>query len=288
MNKTRINSSLVSVKWLEKNKKAKNIVILDATIPKITSGENDSNSLSSHQIKNARFIDIKNKFSDLSTNLPNTMMSSVDFTKAACELGIDKDSAIVAYDEYGIYSSSRAWWMFKAMGHDNIAVLDGGFPEWQKARYEIEKKKIYSGAKGNFEGLYKPDYFKNTNDILAVIDNKEFLVLDARAEERFKGLVVEPREGLRSGHIPASVNFPYTKLINENKMISKENVSRVFKEIVNNDKPLIFSCGSGVTACTLALAAEIIGLKNLSIYDGSWTEWGSNLDLPIGKIEKRE
>jgi len=281
INEIAINSPIVSVDWLYKNRNAKNLVILDATIPKVNINPVDSDELSKDQIKNARFIDIKNKFSDLSFGLPNTMMSSDDFTRATRELGINKDSAIVAYDEYGIYSSSRAWWMFKAMGHDNIAVLNGGFPEWQKAGYEIENKNLFSGDHGNFEAFYNPTYFKNTSDILTIIKNKKALVLDARAEDRFKGLVEEPRKGLRSGHIPSSVSFPYSKLIRDNKIVSKENISRVFKEIVKNDKTLIFSCGSGVTACTLALGAEIIGLKNLSVYDGSWTEWGSNLDLPV-------
>ncbi len=281
MNRITINSPIVSVDWLYKNRKAKSLVILDATIPKVNLNPIDSDELSKDQIKNARFIDIKNKFSDLSSGLPNTMMSSDEFTKAARELGVDKDSVIVAYDEYGIYSSSRAWWMFKAMGHDNIAVLDGGFPEWQKAGYTIENKRIFSGAKGNFEAFYNPIYFKKTSDIIGVIKNKKAMVLDARAEDRFNGSVKEPREGLRSGHIPSSLSLSYSNLMLDNKMLSKKELTKIFKEITDYDKPLIFSCGSGVTACTLALGAEIIGLKKLSVYDGSWTEWGSNLDLPI-------
>lgn len=279
----RINSPLISIKWLSKNINAKNIVVLDATIPKVTSENNNFDDISSNQIKNTRFIDIKNKFSDLSTELPNTMLHPVAFEKAARDLGINNDSAIVVYDSYGIYSSSRAWWMFKAMGHDNIAVLDGGFPEWEKAGLEIEQKRFYSGNKGNFKADYDKRYFNDFHDVLKAIENRDAIVLDARAENRFKGLVEEPRKGLRSGHIPASISFPYSKLITDNKMISKEKISEVFTQIINNDKPLIFSCGSGVTACTLALGAEIIGLKNISVYDGSWTEWGSNLKLPIEK-----
>jgi len=276
-----INRPLVSAEWLFKNRNAMNLVILDATIPKITLANSDSDGISKNQIKKARFIDIKNEFSDLTTELPNTMLTQVEFEKAARELGINSNSAIVVYDEYGIYSSTRAWWMFKAMGHDNIAVLDGGFPEWNKAEFIIEEKKRYSGEKGNFKADYNEKYFNDLNDIIKAIENNNAIVLDARAEDRFKGLVEEPREGLRSGHIPASLSFPYSKLINDDKMISKEKISKVFSEIINNDKPLIFSCGSGVTACTLALGAEIIGLKDISVYDGSWTEWGSNLDLPI-------
>ncbi|NOQ91554.1 MAG: sulfurtransferase [Flavobacteriaceae bacterium] len=283
MNNIRINSPLVSIEWLSKNMDAKNAVVLDATIPKITSDNNNFDGLSSNQIKNTRFIDIKNKFSDLSTELPNTMLTSVAFEAAARDLGINNDSAIVVYDLYGIYSSSRVWWMFKAMGHDNIAVLDGGFPEWEKAGFETEKKRFYSVKKGDFKADYNERYFNDFHDVLKAIENRDAIVLDARAENRFKGLVEEPRKGLRSGHIPTSLSFPYSKLITGNKMISKEKISEVFTQIVNTDKPLMFSCGSGVTACTLALGAEIIGLKNISVYDGSWTEWGSNLKLPIEK-----
>ncbi len=283
MNNIVINDPLVSVEWLVKNRNAKNIIILDATIPKVALSNSDSDGISDDQIKNARFIDIKNRFSDLSIDLPNTMLSSVEFTRAARELGINKDSAIVVYDEYGIYSSSRAWWMFKAMGHYNIAVLDGGLPEWRKAGYLIEKKKIYSASIGNFEAYYNSEYFKDFNDVLKVNENKNAIVLDARAEERFKGLIEEPRKGLRSGHIPSSISFPYSNLVRDNKMLSKEKIVKIFQGKVNNDRPLIFSCGSGITACILALGAEIIGLKNMSVYDGSWTEWGSNLELPVEK-----
>lgn len=283
MNNIQINNPLVSIEWLSKNLNAKNIVILDGTIPKITSENNNLPGIFNTQIKNARFIDIKNKFSDLSTELPNTMLSPIAFEKEARDLGINNDSAIVVYDAYGIYSSSRVWWMFKAMGHNNIAVLNGGFPEWEKAGFEIEKKRLFSGYKGDFKADYDDKYFSNCNDILKVIEANNAIILDARAEDRFKGLMEEPRKGLRSGHIPASVSFPYSKLIDDNKMISKEDVFDIFSRVINNDKPFIFSCGSGVTACILALAAEIIGVKNISVYDGSWTEWGSNLNLPIEK-----
>ena len=283
MNNIQIKSPLVSVEWLSKNINAKNIVILDATIPKVTSSNNNFDGVFINQIKNTRFIDIKNKFSDLSTKLPNTMLTSVAFEKAARDLGINNDSAIVVYDMYGIYSSSRVWWMFKAMGHNNIAVLDGGFPEWEKGGLEIERKQFYSGNKGNFKADFKEECFNNSHDVLKAIENKDVIVLDARAINRFKGLVEEPRKGLRSGHIPTSISFPYSKLITDNKMISKEKISEVFAQIIDNEKPLMFSCGSGITACTLALGAKIIGLKNISVYDGSWTEWGSNLKLPIEK-----
>ncbi len=278
-----IKSPIVSVNWLAQNQNAPNMVIVDASIPKVISENIEFDGLSKNQIKNARFIDLKNAFSDSSSEFPNTMLTPDHFAMTARDLGISNHNAIVVYDEFGIYSSPRAWWMFKAMGHDNIAVLDGGLPEWEKSGYLTEKKVLFSGNKGDFNANYNNFFFNNYQEVFEVITNKSAVIIDARSEERFKGLIEEPREGLRSGHIPTSVNMPYSKLVENNKMINPKKISQIFSKIVNEEKRLIFSCGSGITACILALGAEIIDLKNKSVYDGSWTEWGSKLELPIEK-----
>lgn len=273
---------LIEAQWLEDNLDLPNLIIIDATLPKAVAKGKAAGDIKV-QIPGARFLDIKTKFSQVGAPFPNTMLDVGDFSKAAKELGINNDSILVVYDEHGIYSSARAWWMFRSMGHDNVAVLNGGLKNWIAAGYEVEFVKETNHTAGNFKGIYDKAYFKDSQQILDSISNAEDLVVDARANERFKGLVEEPREGLRSGHIPGSMSLPYTDLMEDNMMLDKDDLEAIFQERLPKNENLIFSCGSGVTACVLALGAELAGVKNLSVYDGSWTEWGSLSELPIEK-----
>jgi thiosulfate/3-mercaptopyruvate sulfurtransferase len=280
METTQLNSPLAQVKWLAQNLKNKNVVVLDATLPKAVVGDSDG-GVSTHRIPGARFFDIKNTFSITTAPFPNTRIDSVSFIEKARLLGINKDSMIIVYDDHGIYSSARAWWMFKAMGHNQVAVLDGGLKSWLEAGYSTEEKTEISLEKGDFEGTYKKEFFKDSHNVLQLLDHESELIVDARAADRFQGLVKEPREGLRSGHIPGSINIPYTDLLHDGKMIEKSEIKNVFKNRISTDKHITFSCGSGITACVLALGASLSGYKNLSVYDGSWTEWGSVETLPL-------
>ncbi|MDN3643856.1 sulfurtransferase [Lutimonas halocynthiae] len=280
METTQLNSPLVQVQWLAQNVKNKNVVVLDATLPKAVVGDSDG-GVSTHRIPGARFFDIKNTFSITTAAFPNTRIDGASFNEKARLLGINKDSVIIVYDDHGIYSSARAWWMFKAMGHHQVAVLDGGLKSWLEAGYNTEEKTEIRIEKGNFEGIYKKAFFKDSQDVLAILDDELEVVVDARASDRFEGLVEEPREGLRSGHIPNAVNLPYTDLLKNGKMHELTEIQNKIKDKFSKDKNITFSCGSGITACVLALGAELAGFKNLSIYDGSWTEWGSIDTLPI-------
>ena len=276
-----IEKPLVSVEWLRHNLEAPNLIILDASIQKVGEVKSEPQLIARTQIKDARFCDVKMKFSDLSSEFPNTMPVPSEFSASARQLGINKNSAIVVYDDLGIYSSPRVWWMFKAMGHTNIAVLNGGLPEWKKQGMPVEKNKIYKGERGDFIADYKPHLMSDYKDVLNSIKIESMRVIDARSENRFNGTEPEPREGLRSGHIPNSTNLPYTELIKNGKMIAKEKVLENFSKFDAMQDRLVFTCGSGITACILALGAEIAGLQNNAIYDGSWTEWGSITELPI-------
>ena len=267
-----MNKPLVSVDWLPQNLQADDLVILDTSIKNVTQADS---KLAKTQIPGARFFDIKNVFSDLENPFPNAVPSEEKFTKEAQVLGINQNSKIVVYDDKGIYSSARVWYLFKAFGHENVAVLDGGLPEWLRANYRIEDKKVYPTKKGNFVGKYNPKYFKFFNDIQKSIKNSNELILDARITDRFYGLVDEPRKGLRSGHIPNSKNLPYTDLLQENKLKTENEIISIFNTFDCKDKSLIFSCGSGISACVLALGADKIGFKDISVYDGSWTEYGT-------------
>lgn len=271
---------LVSVEWLYQNIDAENIVVIDATMRKITLQKNEieDNNL---QIKKARFLDIKNVFSDTTSEYPNTMLPANTFEVEAQKLGINKDSAIVVYDSIGIYTSPRVWWMFKAMGHENVAVLNGGFPEWIREKSPTEAIKQFTGNKGSFTVNYNSNYFSNKLDVLNATYKGNIQILDARSLDRFNGNKKEPRKGLRSGHISNSKNLYYNSLLVDGKMKAANELRSLFNEVTPKNNKLIFSCGSGITACILALGAEISGFEKLSVYDGSWTEWGSSIELPI-------
>lgn len=272
MNKINIEKPIVSVEWLNQNLTASNLVILDASMKKATESEDD---LTSVQIPNTRFFDIKNVFSNLSDPFPSAVPSEEKFIEESQKLGINNDSAIVVYDDKGIYSSARVWWLYKTFGYDNVAVLDGGLPEWLNANYKTEPKQKQKTEIGNFKGTYNPKYFKFFDDIQNSIHNANDVILDARSADRFNGLVEEPREGLRSGHIPNSESLPYSNLFDGNKLKDKADLNSIFDNFKVTEKNMIFTCGSGITACILALGANIAGYKNLSVYDGSWTEYGS-------------
>ncbi len=268
-----ISEPIVSVEWLHSNLNAENLIILDASIKKVGGGDNDSKS--ELQIPKSRFFDLKETFSDVSATFPTTFPSEKQFTIGAQNLGINSDSAIVIYDDKGIYSSARAWWIFKAMGHNNVAVLNGGLPKWMDAGFGSEFKREYKLPLGNFNAYYNPEYIKFFDDVKQASLTKSHVIIDARSEARFKSLEAEPRAGLRSGTIPNSVNLPFEDLLEDYQLLSKDLLENKFKSLTSKEEAIIFSCGSGITACVLALGAEVCGYKNISIYDGSWTEWGS-------------
>ena len=267
-----MNTPLVSVSWLNDHFYDQKLIILDATISKVTCV---NEQLETKQIKGARFFDIKYKFSDVSARFPNTLPTLEQFNKEAQNLGVCKDSVLIVYDDYGFYSSARAWWLFKAFGHHQVAILDGGLPEWKKNGFPLEEKHESNYQKGDFSGKINPEMFKFFNDIKVLKNAKDTIILDARSKERFDGLLPEPRKELRSGNIPNSKNLPYQELLSGNVMKSSSELKNIFHRLNPQNKKMVFSCGSGITACILALGAELSGYKNLSVYDGSWTEYGT-------------
>jgi len=275
-------TNIKSVEWLNEHLSTENIVILDASIPKVTATTTEKIP-TTKRIKGARFFDIKTAFSNTSSVYPNTVPSAEKFTASAQKLGINSDSFIVVYDSQGIYSSARAWYLFKAMGYKNVVVLNGGLPAWEKAGFSTTSNDEGEYKLGNFQATYDASYFYNTTDVLSKLQDNESLILDARAQNRFDGSVKEPREGLRSGHIPSSKNMPFTSLLQNGILLPTSKLHTAFKAIKATDKSLVFTCGSGVTACVLALAATELGIENTRVYDGSWTEWGSKHELPIEK-----
>jgi thiosulfate/3-mercaptopyruvate sulfurtransferase len=269
MKTTLLNSSLVSVQWLNEHNDDPNVIVLDATINKVI----DTSSI---RIPKARFFDIKQKFSDTTGTFPSTLPSREQFQNEARALGIDKDSAVVVYDDKGIYSSARAWWLFKVFGFNDVAVLDGGLPEWKRQNYQVEQDNDEIYSKGNFEAYFHPELMTDFEGVNDISQDSESLIIDARSKDRFNCLIDEPRAGLRRGTIPNSKNLPYTSLFNGNILKSKAELSSIINNFIEDDTTkVVFSCGSGITACILALAATLCNYKNLIVYDGSWTEYGT-------------
>jgi thiosulfate/3-mercaptopyruvate sulfurtransferase len=276
----KINKPLVSVAWLHTHLENEKLIILDCTIPKVATDAIISDE--KMQIKGAIFFDIKNSFSDKKVALPNTILPPEAFEEKAQELGINKDAVLVCYDDLGLYSAPRVWWMFQVMGFKNVVVLDGGLPEWKAKNFPIEKPTFYQPEIGNFKVYYKSEKLKHKKDVLKAIDNEQVLIVDARSIGRFYGTAAEPRKDLKSGHIPSSINLPFSEIHENGKMKSATELLEIFSSF-KNKKEIIFTCGSGITAAILALGAAIAKVENVAVYDGSWTEWASTGGLPISK-----
>lgn len=275
----KIPDSLVSIHWLAENLHAENLIILDASIKPVSQDQSDKQKAPVY-IPGAVRFDIDQEMRDTSTYLPHIMLPPEVFTEKVQNLGINGDSAIVAYDQVGLYSSPRAWCMFRAMGHEQVAVLDGGLPAWTEAGYETAPTLSIPKERGDFRPQPQRQWFVDSSYVLRALTDPSFTVIDARSEGRFKGLEPEPRAGLRGGHMPDAVNIPFTSVLEDQKMLSKPKLESIFEKY--NNKKMIFSCGSAVTACVVALAAEQAGHENLSIYDGSWSEWGQpDSGLPV-------
>lgn len=268
---------LVSIEWLSKNLGKKDLVLLDTSLDQTADAK--YSTYKELTIPAARYLDLKANFSDRNTELPNTLPSKEQFESECRKLGINQTSEIVVFDNLGIYSSPRVWWMFKIMGHDKISVLDGGLPEWINKGHKTEKKQKQSYEVGNFKASFIEDFVVTYADIHKNITQKDFTIIDARSEGRFKGTAPEPRKELKSGSIEESVNIPFKEVLSHGKYKPIAELKDIFDKKCKTKDQLVFSCGSGLTACIVLLASEVAFKKSRYVYDGSWTEWAEKNKL---------
>lgn len=223
---------------------------------------------------------------DPAAPLAHTIPSAALFAKKVSALGISNGDTVIVYDRGGMHmAAARAWWMFRLFGHDNVHVLNGGLPAWVEAELPVTPKpdtpeKI---APGTFTATMRPQLLKLQNQIADNINAKQFTLLDARDARRYSGDMGESRSGMGSGHVPGSYSMPFFELIDNEtgQMRSREEIAQVFAEKnIDLSRPIACTCGSGVTACVVALALHDIGHTDAAVYDGSWSEWGANADLP--------
>ncbi|MCG8415582.1 MAG: sulfurtransferase [Pseudomonadales bacterium] len=275
-------SALVSVDWLAEKIGQPNLVVLDASVPPVVPGFVSINSNGNFSaVPGARRFDYDKEVCKPNSSLPHMMPSAELFQEKVCEIGINRDSLIVVYDDVGIYASPRAWWMFRSMGHEQVFVLDGGLPAWIEAGQGVADAFAANSNDGNFVAAEDESLFCDFEVVLAALDDPSVRILDARSEGRFKGLEPEPRPGVREGHMPNARSLPVRKVVDETKVRSVDELVALFKDLVDDNQKLITSCGSGITACVLTLAAWEAGYRNLSVYDGSWAEWGLPSKLPV-------
>ncbi len=282
MANTRLPGALVEADWLHEHLADEGLLILDCSWHLPGTGRDAQREWLASRIPGALFFDFDGRFSASQSTLPHMLPDAALFTREAQRLGLGQDSCVVLYDTQGMYSSPRGWWMLRAMGLENCALLDGGLPAWIEAGYPLERDAPPAEpGGGDFVARLNPDLVVDSRQVLAALDDDDIAVIDARPAERFRGAAEEPRAGLRRGHMPGAANLPFAELFRDGRLLPRAELENLLAPLLQGRKRYFFSCGSGVTACILAFAAERAGYDGFAVYDGSWSEWGLPGELPV-------
>jgi thiosulfate/3-mercaptopyruvate sulfurtransferase len=273
---------VVSTQWLAERLAAPDIAVIDASWHLPAAKRDAKAEFLAARIPGAQFFDI-DEISDSTTPLPHMLPSAEKFASRMKKLGIGDGKKVIAYDTVGLFSAARAWWMFRIFGHDDVAVLDGGFPKWKAEGRPIDEDLPGRPQERHFSARFQSMMVRDRNDILSAIKTGKVQIADARSPGRFTGAEPEPRPGIRSGHMPGAANVHYASLLEpDGTLKSPQEIAKVFAAAgVDVKKPVITSCGSGITAAILTLGLTLIGAKDHALYDGSWSDWGAASDTPV-------
>ena len=272
-------ANLVSTEWLAAH--LADVRLVDASWYMPAEKRNPAAEFEAGHIPGAVFFDI-DAIADHTSDLPHMLPSAHDFSAAAGKLGIGNDDMVVGYDGSGIFSAPRLWWTLKAMGHNNVKVLDGGFPKWKREGRPVETGPARQHVK-SFHAAFKPEIVRDFDAVMGIVKDKSAKMVDARSASRFTGEEKEPRAGVRSGHMPGAANVHFRSLITADGTFKhRDELRAAFEKAgVDLNKPIVTTCGSGLTAAILMLALDEISAGDVALYDGSWTEWGARAEAPV-------